>query len=140
AAVERGTRSVSRPFFAAGGEALDGERRLSLRLRRQVLVEKSADPRLRQRADALTSHLALDEQSERPRALDAKAGRRDRVLVDVQLRQLELAAHVAGDSLEDRSDDAARPAPGGPEVDQHRNLAGSLEHDTIEIVITDIAH
>ncbi len=41
-----------------------------------------------------------------------------RVGVDVHLHDLEVVA-ISGDLLEDRGDDPARPAPGGPEVDEH---------------------
>ena len=42
-----------------------------------------------------------------------------RVVVDVDLRDRELAVELGGELLEDRRDRLAGAAPGGPEIDEH---------------------
>ena len=62
---------------------------------------------------------AVAEEDHRGDREDPEARRRVRVGVDVHLHDLEVVA-VGGDLLEDRGDDPARTAPGGPEVHEYR--------------------
>ena len=57
------------------------------------------------------------------------------VVVDVELDDLQRLAALAGDLLEHRRDHAARPAPGRPEVDEHRRVG--LEDLGLEAVVGD---
>src|SRR5476651_1833702 len=69
-------------------------------------------------ADLGGGDLAVLEQQQGGDRADAVARRRHRVLVDIDLHHLELAAHVLGDLLERGADHAAGAAPFGPEVDE----------------------
>src|SRR5690606_16143050 len=64
---------------------------------------------------------------------DAVLGSRTRVLVDVQLDDLDLVSVLGGDGLEGRSDLTARTAPGGPEV--HQNGLVALEDVLLEGIV-----
>ena len=64
---------------------------------------------------------------------DAVLGGRTRVLVDVELDDLDLVAVLGGDRLEGRRDLAARTAPGGPEV--HQDGLVALEDVLLEGVV-----
>ena len=83
--------------------------------------EAGFEGRLRHRAADLIDLARAAEDDHRRDRLDLEAGGAARVLVDVQLRDLQLARALAGERLEHRRDGAARPAPGRPEVDQHRD-------------------
>ena len=71
-------------------------------------------------ADLARGELAVLEQHQRRDRHDAVLRRRRRVLVDVELDDLDLAAERAGDLLERRRDHAAGAAPFGPEIDHDR--------------------
>src|SRR6201982_322926 len=64
--------------------------------------------------------------------------RRLRALVDIELHDLDLLAHRAGDLVERGSDHAAGAAPFGPEVDHDRALC--LEHFGFEIGVRNLAN
>src|SRR5262249_11555920 len=68
-------------------------------------------------------HLAVLGPHQRRNREDAVFRRRFRVLVDIELDDLVLAAHRHRDLLERRRDHAAGTAPFSPEIDHHR-LAG----------------
>src|SRR5687767_11043852 len=100
-----------------------------------VLLELLEKLRLRLVADdALRLAAVLEQDHGRDRA-DAEPTRRDRIRVDVELRDLELVV-LGGDLLEDGADHPAGAAPGRPEVDEHR-LVG-LQDLLFEIRITDL--
>src|SRR5476649_1973565 len=69
-------------------------------------------------ADLGGGDLAVLEQQQGGDRTHAVARRRHRVLVDIDLHHLELAAHVLGDLLERGTDHAAGAAPFSPEVDE----------------------
>ena len=60
------------------------------------------------------------------------------IRVDVQLRQRDLALPLGDGALEDRRQHLARPAPVGPEVDDHRELLGALDHLALEGLVRDV--
>src|SRR4051812_41134065 len=61
-----------------------------------------------------------------------------RILVDVELRELDPAAALLLELFEDRLDGAARPAPWRPEVEHDRCVA--LQHVSLERVVRDLEH
>src|SRR5690606_31837728 len=73
-------------------------------------------------AHVLLLGLAVAEDDQRGNAHDAVALGDVGALVDVELGELDLVAVLAGQFLEDRRHHAARAAPRGPEVDDHRLL------------------
>src|SRR5712671_344831 len=93
---------------------------------------------LRRGADLARGHLAVLEDHQGRDRHDAVFRRHARVLVDVELHNLDLVAHGAGDFLERRRDHAARAAPLGPEVDNDR--AGRLEHLGLEVRVGHFAN
>ena len=56
--------------------------------------------------------------------------------VDVDLADLEPALVVGGELMTNRGDHPAGPAPGGPEVEQHRCLG--LEDLGLEVLLRDL--
>src|SRR5205085_10332062 len=80
---------------------------------------------------------ALEEDDARDRE-DVVARRRGRVLVDVQLRELDAARVLLGELLHDRMDSSARSAPRGPEVDDDRRRRA--EDVLLERRVGDVLH
>src|SRR5256884_1247529 len=83
--------------------------------------DRSGDPllqlRLRRGADLTRGHLAaLEDHQGRDRHHAVFRGRL-RALVDIQLHDLDLVAHGAGNLVERGSDHAAGAAPFGPEIE-----------------------
>ena len=109
---------------------------------REPAITPRGDPLLqlllRRGADLARGELAVLEQHQRRDRHDAVLRRGARVLVDVELDDLDLVAHRAGDLLERRRDHAARAAPLGPEVDHDR--AGRLEHLGLESRVGNLAN
>jgi hypothetical protein len=56
------------------------------------------------------------------------------MLVDIELDQPDRALRSAHGFLQDRRELTARPAPGRPEIDQHRHCARGLDHIAHEIL------
>ena len=75
---------------------------------------------LRQRAHEPVGRLAIDEGDHGRDRLNTHLAGNGRVLVNVHLGELHLALGGAHRLFEDRSELFARPAPGRPEIDQHR--------------------
>ena len=108
---------------AAGAAGLDA-----------VVLEELAHLAFRQRAGEAVDDLAvLDQEHGRDRA-DLERRAELRLLVDIDLGQLERAVVVGGEFLQDRAELLARPAPLGPEIDQHRGLHRFLQHFGLEAV------
>src|SRR5687767_1500622 len=102
-----------------------------------VAVKKGRELGLGQRADAGRLDVAVLEQHQGRDAADAELGRRELVLVDVDLGDLQPALVFLGHLVEDRRDRLARPAPLGPVVDQHRGVG--LQDLGLEGVVGDTA-
>src|SRR5688500_6484436 len=102
-----------------------------------VAVKKGRELGFGQRADAGRLDVAVLEQHQRRDAADAELGRRELVLVDVDLGDLQPALVFLGHLVEDRRDRLARPAPLGPVVDQHRGVG--LQDLGLEGVVGDAA-
>src|SRR3989442_912327 len=84
--------------------------------------------------DALGLAPVLEEDHRRYRA-DPKATCRDRIGIDVELRDPDLLALLSGDLFEDGSDHATGATPGRPEIDQH----GSVGFDDFRLEVL-VAH
>ena len=95
---------------------------------REDPLDPFADGRLRDRAGEHVDDLAVAEGDHHRDALDAVLGGELLVRVDIDLDELEGAAGFSSEPLEDRADDAARLAPGRPEVHDDRDLAAALEN------------
>ena len=63
-----------------------------------------------------------------------------RVLVHVDLGQGDRALGGVDHPLDDRAEGLARPAPGRPQVDHHRNLGRAAEDLLLEGGIGDVDH
>ena len=112
--------------------------RIAIQISRSALrPRRRRDPLLqlllRRGADLARGELAVLEQHQRRDRHDAVLRGGLRVLVDVELHDLDLAVHRAGDLFQRGRDHAARAAPLGPEVDHHR--LGALQHLGLEIRI-----
>src|SRR5258706_4590614 len=93
---------------------------------------------LRRGADLARSHLAALEDHQRRDRHHAVFRGRLRALVDVELDDLDLVAHRAGNLVERGRDHAAGAAPFGPEIDHDR--PGRLEHFGVEIGVRNLAN
>jgi len=72
--------------------------------------------------------LALPEGIDGGDRLDAQLGRDALVLVDIDLDHADLALGGGHCGFQHRAKRLARAAPGGPEIDDDRNLAAGLDH------------
>ena len=86
-------------------------------------------------ADDALRLLAGSEEGDRRDAHDLERVGDLRVLVDVDLHDVDRAVVLGGELLHLRRDQATRPAPGGPEVDEHGLVA--LEDLLLERRVTD---
>src|SRR6266542_2714971 len=102
-------------------------------LARQQRLDELLDHLRRLRADELVDQPAVRDRLDRGNALHPEGGGELRRLVDVDPRQLP--GPVAGHDrpLQQRPERAARRAPAGPEVDDHRDLVGPLYDLGLEI-------
>src|SRR5260370_7113639 len=85
--------------------------------------EQLLDLRLRPRADDAAHHRSALEEEQRRDGGDAVALRDRLVLVDVELADLDPAMPLGGDPLHRRGERAARAAPGGVPIAEHRALS-----------------
>src|SRR3954470_19449559 len=93
---------------------------------------------LRRGADLARGHLAALEDHQGRDRHHAIFRRRLRAFVDVQLDDLDLVAHRAGDFVQRRRDHAAGAAPFRPEIDHDR--ASRLKHLGFEIGVRNLAN
>jgi hypothetical protein len=116
----------------AGFHVLIGRRDGGRCIHRRLLSQQPLDERphhaLGLRALEAVERAPVAEGVDGGDRLDAQLVGQRLVLVDVDLRQAHLAAVAAHDLLQDRGQLLARPAPLGPEIDQHRRLARGLQH------------
>src|SRR5439155_19324455 len=83
---------------------------------------------------------AIAEGLHRRDALDAERLRDCRCFVHVQLGEDERAVVLGRQTLQDRPDDAAGPAPGSPEVDDDGDLLRALEDLALEVTFGHLYH
>src|SRR6516165_1144681 len=91
---------------------------------------------LRLRADLARRQLTVLEQHQSRNRHDAVFRRRARVLVDIELDDLDLAVERVGNLFERRRDHPARAAPFRPEINNHGTAR--LEHVLLEGGIGDL--
>ena len=97
-----------------------------------VLLQQLAQLAFRHRAGETIDDLpALDQEYGGDRA-DLEGGGDFLFLVHVDFGKTEGAVVFAGQLFQDRAKGLARPAPGGPEIDQHRGLQGLLQDFGLE--------
>src|SRR4029450_8319392 len=82
--------------------------------------------------------LAVFEENRRRNREHVVARCCDRVLVDVQLRELYAAAVLCLELLENRIDCFARPAPRRPEIQDDRRVR--LQDISLERLVRDLEH
>src|SRR3954463_11803064 len=116
--------AVSKNNFVRGGSDRGGDPLLQLRLRC--------------RADLAGGHLAALEDHQGRDRHHAVFRRGLRALVDVELHDLDLVAHRAGDLVECGCDHAAGAAPFRPEIDDDRAVC--LEHFGFEIGVRNLTN
>src|SRR5690606_13372556 len=104
--------------------------------RSEVAVQKNSKLRFRQGADLARDHGAVLEQHQGRYAAHRVLGGGRRILVHVQLGDLDAAVVVAGDLVEDRRDHLARATPFGPVVDEHGGVR--LQHVLVERVVANL--
>ena len=116
----------------AGRERRVGGLQQILRLAAELVLgdalDEVRDLALGQRAEEAVGRLAVDEGDHGRDRLDAHLARNGRMLVDVHLDQLDLALGGLDGLLQHRGELLARPAPLGPEIDQHRLALRFLDH------------
>src|SRR5690606_5705550 len=101
-----------------------------------MLLHEALELGLRDRADLRRDRLPVAKQHQRRDAAYAVAPRHLRVLVGVELRDLEPARVFAGEPVDRRADRAARSAPFGPVVDEDRH--GRREDFLLERGVGDV--
>src|ERR1044072_3338147 len=89
----------------------------------QRALDHLADLTLRLSADDRLHLLAALENGDRRNRHHSVITRGVRVLVDVELHDLDLVAQLAGDLVQYGRNLAARPAPLRPEIDDYRLVA-----------------
>ena len=111
---------------------------------RHMLVEEGADLALGQCADKAVDRLALVEQhAKRDRAHAeglAQLGGDLRLLVAVELGQLEAPGVRDLELFEQRAERLAGPAPGRPDVEQQRLLHRGLDQFGFKVLDRDVEH
>ena len=96
--------------------------------------DEGVDARLWQRAHEAVDRTAVLEGEYGWDRLDAHLPGNLRVVVDIELDQPDRALRRAHGLLQDRRELAAGPAPGRPEIDQHRHLARGVDHVAHEVL------
>src|ERR1700760_3366772 len=131
-----------KPAHDNGESKTAGLRRPSCKYQIGSGSDRSGNPLLqlllRRRADLTRGHLAALEDHQGRDRHHAVFRRSLRALVDVELHDLDLLAHRAGDLVERGSDHAAGTAPFGPEVDHDGALC--IEHFGFEIGVRNLAN
>ena len=104
-----------------------GQRVRLARSGRQPLDERG-DLGLGQRSDELVHHLAVADGEDGGDRLHVEGLRHRRVVVDVDLGQLDRTPGVRHRLLEHGAQGLAGPAPRGPEVHDHRHCRAAVQH------------
>src|SRR5438067_13462124 len=85
-----------------------------------VLVDHARNSGFRRGADDAFFLAAVLEKNQRRDAFDAESLRHRRVIIHVQLHNVSIAGVLLGDGFDGWREHAARRAPGGPKINQHR--------------------
>ena len=150
AASPRSIRMRARPSVAAGVVRLElegpaqrglvarGDQRVRLARRGRQALDERGHLRLGHRADELVHHLAVADGEDGGDGLHGEGLGDPRVLVDVDLGQLDRAPGVGDGLLEHGPERLAGPAPGRPQVDDHRHRRAAVQHLGLECLIGDV--
>ncbi|MNV48100.1 hypothetical protein D3C71_1399910 [compost metagenome] len=109
-----------------------GDGRCGFQRQHAVLGEEFAQLAFGHGAGEAIDDLAVLDQEHRGHRADLEGGSDLLLLVHIDLGQLEGAVVLTGQLLQKRPQALARPAPGGPEVDQHGRLHGLLQNLGLE--------
>ena len=123
-------RPAQRRLVAPGGQLV--------RLGRHQARDEALDHQRRLRAGELVDHLAVAERLDGREAADAVAGGGRLVGLRVELGELDLARMGVHRLLDDGREHVAGLAPIGPEVHEHRDLRGALQHALLEVGVGDL--
>src|SRR2546430_3159187 len=85
-----------------------------------VLIDHPRNSGFRRGADDAFFLAAVLEKNQRRDAFDAESLRHRRVIIHVQLHNVSIAGVLLGDGFDGWREHAARRAPGGPKINQHR--------------------
>ncbi len=88
--------------------------------------------RFRDRPGETAHRLAPLEADHGRDALDAELGGQPLIGIDIDLGEFETARLLGCETLEKRAQHPARTAPGGPEIDDHRQLVAAVDHFLLE--------
>ncbi|MDT4875859.1 hypothetical protein FQZ97_1112580 [compost metagenome] len=105
-----------------------------------MLVEEGPHLALGQRTHEAVDRAAVLEQDHRGDAADAEGAGELLLVVRVDLHQLEGAAVVGFELLQDGAERLAGAAPRGPEIHQHRLGGGGGDHLLFEVGDGDVDH
>jgi len=102
----------------------------------KVLVKGRAQRGLWDSTDDSIHLLSALENHARRDAANTVGGRNAWTLVCVQLDRFDFAVVLSCKFVDDRSDHAARPTPGSPEINQHWN--GTVDNLLFEGAVVDV--
>ncbi len=88
-------------------------------------------------ADDSVDLFALPHYDEQRDRLGAELGSKPLIRVDVDLHDLQVTRVTFRKVFEHRRDHPTRPAPGSPEVDDHRHRRGGLGHERVGVRVDD---
>src|ERR1043165_2591688 len=98
-----------------------------------VLIDHAGNSGLRRGADNPFLVASVLKKNQRRDAFDAESLRHRRVVIDIQLHYPGAAGVLFGDCFDGRREHAARRAPGGPKINQHRLIG--IQHIILEIAV-----
>ena len=126
---------------AQGGLVAGGNERVGLAGRRRQALHELRHLGLGQRTDEPVDHLAVPQREDGGDRLHLEGLGEPRVLVHVDLGQLDGSAGGGHGLLEDGPEGGARPAPWGPQVDDHGHLGAALQDSAWNVwSVTSIGH
>ncbi len=96
-------------------------------------VEKASEERLGLHADELVHDPTVAQAEDGRDAADPERAGDLGGLLGIHLRQQEATAVLLGEPLQQGAEQPARAAPGGPEIDDDRDLAGTLDDVPLEV-------
>lgn len=137
-----GARGAVRTALGALGVRVDGDTGEAETLLADLdqLVEGLADLGLGHGALEERQRLTGDHRENGRNSLDAELLHQHLVGVDVDLREQEAAVVLDGEPLQEGAELLARLTPLGPEVEDDRDLGGTLEHIALEARLVDVDH
>ena len=133
AGVKLGGVRPRRP--SAAGLGFRDQRVAAAGQRPDEALDEAAHLAFRQRADEAIDRLAAVEGDHRRNRLDAELAGNLGMVVDVHLDQRHLALGVGDRFLQHRRELLARPAPGRPEIHQHRLASEAVNTSALKLAV-----